>query len=60
MYEFKFHYYKLKLSLIKEMPQMLEKVGKNFKIIRKIDEGAFGEIYQAINTKTNLEVAVKI
>lgn len=39
---------------------MLEKVGKNFKIIRKIDEGAFGEIYQAINTKTNLEVAVKI
>ena len=24
------------------MPQMLEKVGKNFKIIRKIDEGAFG------------------
>ena len=42
------------------MPQMLEKVGKNFKIIRKIDEGAFGEIYQAINTKTNLEVAVKI
>jgi casein kinase 1 len=39
---------------------MLEKVGKNFKIIRKIDEGAFGEIYQAINTKTNLEVAVKV
>lgn len=42
------------------MPQMLEKVGKNFKIIRKIDEGAFGEIYQATNTKTNLEVAVKV
>ena len=39
---------------------MLEKVGKNFKIIRKIDEGGFGEIYQAINTKTNLEVAVKV
>ena len=39
---------------------MLEKVGKNFKIIRKIDEGAFGEIYQAINTKTNLDVAVKV
>ena len=39
---------------------MLEKVGKNFKVIRKIDEGAFGEIYQAINTKTNLEVAVKV
>jgi GTPase Era involved in 16S rRNA processing len=42
------------------MPQMLEKVGKNFKVIRKIDEGAFGEIFQAINTKTNLEVAVKV
>lgn len=42
------------------MPQMLERVGKNFKIIRKIDEGAFGEIYQAINVKTNLEVAVKL
>ena len=39
---------------------MLEKVGKNFKIIRKIGEGGFGEIYQAINTKTNLEVAVKV
>jgi serine/threonine protein kinase len=37
----------------------LEKVGKNFKIIKKIGEGAFGQIYQAINTKTNLEVAVK-
>ena len=42
------------------MPTNLERVGKNFKIVRKIDEGAFGEIYQAINTKTNLEVAVKI
>ena len=39
---------------------MLEKVGKNFKIIHKIDEGAFGEIFKAINTKTNLEVAVKV
>jgi casein kinase 1 len=37
----------------------LEKVGKNFKIIKKIGEGAFGEIFQAINTKTNLEVAIK-
>ena len=42
------------------MPQMLEKVGKNFKILRKIDEGAFGQIFQAVNTRTNLEVAVKI
>ena len=43
------------------MPEMtLEKVGRHFKIIRKIDEGAFGEIYQAINTRTNLEVAIKL
>ena len=41
------------------MPQIPEKVGKNYKIFRKIDEGAFGEIYQGINTKTNLEVAIK-
>ncbi len=38
----------------------MEKVGKNFRIIKKIDEGAFAEIYRGINTKTNLEVAVKI
>jgi casein kinase 1 len=42
------------------MSHKLERVGKNFKIIRKIDEGAFAEIYEAINTKTNLEVAVKV
>ncbi len=42
------------------MSTMPEKVGKNFKIIRKIDYGAFGQIFQAINTRTNLEVAVKL
>ena len=41
------------------MTKMPEKVGKNYKIIRKIDEGAFGEIFQGINIKTNLEVAIK-
>ena len=41
------------------MPQIPEKVGRNYKIIRKLDEGAFGEIFQGINTKTNLEVAIK-
>lgn len=39
---------------------IIEKVGKSFKIIKKIDEGAFGQIYSAINTRTNMEVAVKI
>jgi casein kinase 1/casein kinase 1 epsilon len=41
------------------MQQQLEKVGKNFLIVRKIGEGAFSKIYQAINIKNNLEVAVK-
>jgi casein kinase 1 len=41
------------------MPQIPEKVGKNYKVLRKLDEGAFGEIFQGINTKTNLEVAIK-
>lgn len=41
------------------MNRLPEKVGKNFKIIKKVGEGAFGEIYQGINTKTNFEVAVK-
>lgn len=27
---------------LENMPQMIEKVGKNFKILSKIDEGAFG------------------
>ena len=42
------------------MPQIPDKVGRNYKIIRKLDEGAFGEIFQGINTKTNLEVAIKL
>ena len=41
------------------MPQIPEKVGKNYKVVKKLDEGAFGQIYQGINTKTNLEVAIK-
>jgi casein kinase 1 len=39
---------------------MLDKVGKNFQIIRKIKKGSFSEIYKAFNPKTNLEVAVKV
>ena len=35
-------------------------VGKNFKIMKKLGSGAFGEIYHAINTKNNLEVAIKL
>lgn len=38
----------------------LKTVGKNFKILHRISGGAFGEIFKAVNTKTNLEVAVKV
>ena len=34
-------------------------IGKNFKVTKKIGSGAFGEIFQAINIKNNLEVAIK-
>jgi casein kinase 1 len=35
-------------------------VGKIFKLTRKLGQGAFGEIYHAINTKNDSEVAVKL
>jgi serine/threonine protein kinase len=38
----------------------LSKVGKSFKMIPKIGEGAFCQVYQTINTRTNREVAVKM
>jgi serine/threonine protein kinase len=40
--------------------QTSEKVGNKYEIIRKIGEGSFSIIYEAINTKTNQKVAVKI
>lgn len=36
------------------------KVGKNFKLTRKLGSGAFGQIFHGINLKTNLEVAIKL
>lgn len=35
-------------------------IGKNFKLTRKLGNGAFGEIFHAINVKNNMEVAIKI
>ena len=36
------------------------KVGKLYKLTKKLGAGAFGEIFHTINTKTNEEVAVKL
>ena len=36
------------------------KIGKSYKILEKINSGAFGEVFKGINEKTNMEVAIKI
>ena len=36
------------------------KIGKTFKMTRKIGEGAFSKIFHGINLKNNIEVAIKI
>lgn len=36
------------------------KVGKTFKLTKKLGSGAFGEIYHGINLKNGVEVAVKL
>jgi serine/threonine protein kinase len=35
-------------------------VAKNFRIVKKLGEGAFGEIFLGVNTKNESEVAIKI
>ncbi|EGR27909.1 kinase domain protein [Ichthyophthirius multifiliis] len=36
------------------------KVGKSFKLTKKLGEGAFGQIFHGINLKNNVEVAIKL
>jgi serine/threonine protein kinase len=36
------------------------RIGGKFKICKKLGNGAFGILYQGINTKTNEEVAIKL
>jgi len=36
------------------------KIGKNFKMNNRIGHGAFGEIYDGINTQTKQPVAIKM
>lgn len=33
---------------------------KNLKIVKKLGEGAFGQIYLAVNTKNGAELAIKL
>ncbi|KAL4472054.1 hypothetical protein ABPG72_007103 [Tetrahymena utriculariae] len=35
-------------------------IGKNFKLTKKLGSGGFGQIYLGVNTKSNLEVAIKL
>ena len=35
-------------------------VGKNYKLIKKLNEGSFGEIFIALNLLNNRQVAVKL
>jgi len=36
------------------------KVGKTFKLTKKVNQGAFGEVYHGINLSNGMEVAVKL
>ena len=47
------------LSFISEEKQEI-KAKQNFKLTRKIGSGAFGEIYHAYNTTTQLQFAIKL
>ena len=44
----------------KETKKTEVRVGKLFKLTKKLGSGAFGEIFHGINIKTNMEVAVKL
>jgi serine/threonine protein kinase len=41
------------------MSKVPELVAKDYQIMHKINEGAFGQIFKGINRKTGQEVAVK-
>ncbi len=36
------------------------RVGGKFRLVRRIGGGAFGDIYQGINIRTNEDVAIKL
>ncbi|CAD8185665.1 unnamed protein product [Paramecium pentaurelia] len=38
----------------------MQKIGQNFELKKKLGSGAFGDIYLGVNTKNNIEVAIKL
>ena len=36
------------------------KVGKTYKLIEKIANGTFGEVFRGINEENNMDVAIKL
>ncbi|CAD8197371.1 unnamed protein product [Paramecium octaurelia] len=38
----------------------MQKIGQNFELRKKLGSGAFGDIYLGVNTKNNIEVAIKL
>ena len=36
------------------------RVGGKYKVMKRLGQGAFGEIYSGVNVKTNEEVAIKL
>ena len=36
------------------------RVGGQFKVICKVGSGAYGDVYQGVNIRTNEEVAIKL
>ena len=38
----------------------IDDLNKNYKIIKKIGSGAFGDVYKGLNRETNVNVAIKI
>lgn len=48
------------MPLETRMSQMEVRVGRTYKLIEKIGNGAFGEVFRGKNEKTDIDVAIKL